>query len=316
MMRIGRLFLTGLFTVAVGLTGCAKIAAPKAVTAPVQPGRPTATLAQTREPAKPTATPEAAKASLSGKLSLAGSTTVQPLAEILGEAFMETHPDVVIEVQGGGTSVGVTAAGEGTTDIGMASRALKQSEIETYPDLEVVTIAVDGIAIIVNPTLNLTNLTREQVRGIYAGEITNYKEVGGPDAPITVVSREEGSGTRTAFQELIMTYTDATGEKKEKDITASALLQQSNGQVRALVATTPNTIGYVSLGFVDSSVHAVAIDGVTASVENVKSGNYPISRPLNLLTKGTPTELTQGFIDFVLSDVGQQIVAKDYVSVR
>ena len=144
------------------------------------------------ETEQPTATEESGQPSgTSGQLQLAGSTTVQPLAEVLAEAFMADNPDVTVEVQGGGSSVGVTSAGEGTVDIGMASRNVKESEFETFPELEVVTVAYDGIAIVTNPDLEIASLSIEQVQKIFAGEITNYSEVGGPDAEIIVVSREE-----------------------------------------------------------------------------------------------------------------------------
>ncbi|MEJ2212031.1 MAG: phosphate ABC transporter substrate-binding protein PstS family protein [Anaerolineae bacterium] len=263
--------------------------------------------------AQPTQVPDptAAPAGLSGKLSLAGSTTVQPLAEVLAEAFMEMYPDVVIEVQGGGSSVGVTSAGEGTVDIGMASRAIKSSEMDTFPELQVFTIARDGIAIVTNPGIELPSLSIDQVASIFAGEITNFSEVGGPDAPITVVSREEGSGTRAAFEELVMEAGD-----EEKVISENALLQQSNGQVRTTVSTTPNTIGYLSFGFLDDSTQPVPIDGVEPTVDNVKNDSYPIARPLNMLTKGAPGELAQAFLDYILSDAGQEIVAEDYISIK
>ncbi|MFN2226205.1 MAG: phosphate ABC transporter substrate-binding protein [Anaerolineae bacterium] len=255
--------------------------------------------------------PTQAPTGLSGKLSLAGSTTVQPLAEVLAEAYMDMNSEVVIEVQGGGSSVGVTSAGEGTVDIGMASRAIKSSEMDTFPDLQIFTIAYDGIAIVTNPGIELPTLSVEQVASIFAGEITNFSEVGGPDAPITVVSREEGSGTRAAFEELVM----ASGDE-EKLITENALLQQSNGQVRTTVSTTPNTIGFLSFGFLDESVATVAIDGVAPTVDNVKNGSYPIFRPLNMLTKGTPNELATAFLDYILGDAGQEIVAEDYISIK
>jgi len=264
----------------------------------------------------PTAEPTKAPAGLSGRLSLAGSTTVQPLAEKLAEEFMKLNPGLTIEVQGGGSSVGVTSAGEGTVDIGMASRAIKDSEVAKFPDLQVFTIARDGIAIVTNPGVQLPGLSVEQVRSIFAGEITNFAEVGGPDAPITVISREEGSGTRAAFEELVMEYKDAAGEKQTKLITDKALLQQSNGQVRTAVATTPNTIAYLSFGFLDSSVAPVVIDGVAPTVDNVRNGSYPISRPLNMLTKGAPNPLAQAFLDYILSNAGQEIVAEDYVRVK
>jgi phosphate transport system substrate-binding protein len=296
-----RLWIIALLIVALVAVGCGKT-------------EPTATPASEEPKAsEPTATPKsdepAAPSGQTGQIQLAGSTTVQPLAEVLAEAYMAQNPDLVIEVQGGGSSVGVTSAGEGTVDIGMASRNVKDSEKETFPNMQVHTIARDGIAIATHPDTELPTLSVEQVRDIFAGDITNYSEVGGPDAAIIVVSREEGSGTRAAFEELVMEH----GE--EKVITDKALLQQSNGQVRTTVATTPNAIGYLSFGFLDDSTNPVPIDGVEPSVENVQSGEYPISRPLNFLTDGDPNELSQAFIDFILSGEGQDIVAEDYIPV-
>jgi phosphate transport system substrate-binding protein len=278
--------------------------------APVEAAPTAEEVAAPAEEIAPTAEP------LSGTLQLAGSTTVQPLAEVLAEAFMETNSDVVIEIQGGGTSVGITSAGDDTVDIGTASRDLKSSELETYPDLKSYTIAYDGIAIVVNPALDIPTLSVEQVRGIFSGEITNFSEVGGPDAEIVVVSREEGSGTRTAFQDLVMNYKDANGETVETPIVESALLQQSNGQVSTVVSTTPNTIGYLSFGYLSDAVKGVAIDNVAPTVENVKNGTYSIYRPLILLTNGDAQGLAKAFIDFILSDAGQEIVAEDYITIK
>ena len=254
-------------------------------------------------------------AALAGQLQMAGSTTVQPLAEELAAEFMTANPDVSIDIQGGGSSVGVTSAGDGTVDLGAASREIKDSEMETYPDLQVITIAYDGIAVVVNSDVALDNLTKDQVQAIFSGEVTNFSEVGGPDAPITVVSREEGSGTRAAFEELVMEYKDDAGEKQIKPIVESALLQQSNGQLRTVVATTPNTIGFLSFGFLDDSVKGVSIEGVEPTVDNVKNGTYSIFRPLNLLSNGQPSELAQAFLDYILGD-GQTIVAEDYITVN
>jgi phosphate transport system substrate-binding protein len=253
---------------------------------------------------------EDAMAELSGQLQLAGSTTVQPLAELLATAFMDINDDVTVEVQGGGSSVGVTSAGEGTVDIGMASRNVKDTEFETFAELQVFVIAYDGIAVVTNIDLELPSLSIEQVKAIFAGEITNYSEVGGPDEEIIVVSREEGSGTRAAFEELVM----ESGETAAV-ITETAILQQSNGQVRTTVSTTPNAMGYLSFGFLDESVNTVAINGVDPTVENVKNSSYSIFRPLNMLTSGTPNELAQAFLDFILSAEGQAIVAEDYITV-
>jgi phosphate transport system substrate-binding protein len=257
-----------------------------------------------------TSEPVAEEATMAGTLQLAGSTTVQPLAEELANAYMAMHSDVTIEVQGGGSSVGVTSAGEGTGDIGTASREVKSSEFESFPNLQVFTIAFDGIAVVVNPGVSELDLTEAQVQSIFAGEITNFSEVGGPDAAITVVSREEGSGTRAAFEELVMACCDA-----EKVITENALLQQSNGQVRTTVATTPNSVGYLSFGFLDDTIQTVKIAGVDPTVANVKNGSYPIVRPLNMLTNGAPGELAQLFLDYILSAEGQAIVAKEYITV-
>jgi len=265
---------------------------------------------ETEEPMEEAAEEAIEKSSASGQLQLAGSTTVQPLAELLASAFMADNADVTIEVQGGGSSVGVTSAGEATVDIGMASRNVKDSEFETFPELQVFVIAYDGIAVVTNPDLELPSLSIDQVKAIFAGEITNYSEVGGPDAEIVVVSREEGSGTRAAFEELVMESGDT-----EAVISENAILQQSNGQIRTTVSTTPNTIGYLSFGFLDESVNTVAIDGVDPTVANVKNSTYPIFRPLNMLTNGVPGELAQAFLDFILSAAGQEIVAEDYITV-
>jgi len=247
---------------------------------------------------------------LSGQIQIAGSTTVQPLSEVLAEAFMADNPGVTIEVQGGGSSVGITSAGEGTVAIGNASRNVKESEFEEFPELQVYTIAYDGIAVVTNPDLELPSLSLLQVKTIFAGEITNYEEVGGADAEIIVVSREEGSGTRAAFEELVMESGEEAGE-----ISEDALLQQSNGQIRTTVSTTPNAIGYISFGFLDESVNIVSIDGFEPSVANVKNGSYPVFRPLNMLTNGDPDPLAKAFLDFILSAEGQAIVAEEYITV-
>ncbi len=255
-------------------------------------------------------TEESASTGPSGQIQIAGSTTVQPLAEVLAEAYMAENPDITIEIQGGGSSVGVTSSGEGTVDIGEASRNVKDSEFETFPDLQVFTIAYDGIAVVTNPELEIPSLTREQVKAIFSGEVTNYSEVGGPDSEIVVVSREEGSGTRAAFEEMVMDLGDT-----EALITEDAILQQANGQIRTIVAETPDTIAYLSFGFLDDYTNAVAIDGVAPSVANVKNGSYSLFRPLNMLTNGEPHDLAKGFLDFILSLDGQAIVAEEYISV-
>jgi phosphate transport system substrate-binding protein len=240
----------------------------------------------------------------SGEITVAGSTSVQPLAEVLAEAFMAIDPGVRITVQGGGSSVGVKSAGEGTADIGTASRSVKEEEMAEFPDLQVFTIARDGIAIVVHPDVPVDAVTKDQVKGIYEGSITMWSEVGGSSAPIIVVGREEGSGTRGAFGSLVM------GDE-EFAMVETAILQPSNGAVRTTVSTTPNSIGFVSFGYLDGSIKALAIDGVEATVENALSGQYPVVRPLNMLTKGEPSGAVKGWLDFILSEDGQAIVADE-----
>jgi phosphate transport system substrate-binding protein len=234
----------------------------------------------------------------------AGSTTVQPVAEKLAAAFMQKNPDVTITIQGGGSSVGIKSAADGTVDIGAASRELKSDE----PKLVTHLLARDGIAIIVHPSNAVTGLTKEQVVKIFAGEITNWSQVGGSSGTITVISREEGSGTRGAFEEMIMGTTL---------ITENAILQPSNGALRTAVSTTPLAIGFLSLGYIDNTIKALAIDGVACTVENCKTGKYPIVRPLFFLTKEQPVGLVKEFIDFCLGSEGQKIVEQEgYLSAK
>ena len=235
-----------------------------------------------------------------------GSTTVLPIAQRAAEAYMEKHPDVDIRVSGGGSSVGVQSVGEGIADIGMASRELKDEEKSRYPDLKPVVIAKDGIAIIVHPDNPVTSLTLEQIRGIYNGTYTNWKEVGGPDEEIVVVNRDSASGTREFFWKHVM---------HKEDFVATALEKNSNGAVKQTVSQTPNAIGYVGLGYLDGSVKALKIkkDGeeIEPTVENVLNGKYPIARSLYMITNGEPEGLVKDFIDFVLSEEGQKIVEEE-----
>lgn len=242
-------------------------------------------------------------------ISVSGSTTVQPLAEKLAEAFMTENTGIRIDVQGGGSSVGVKAAGQGTSDIGMASREIKESELTEFPKLNVVVIARDGIAIVANADVTVSDLTVEQVRDIFSGKITNWKDLGGEDQNIIVVSREEGSGTRGAFEELVM--------GKDALITASAILQPSNGSIRTTVSTTPYSIGYMSFGYLDDTIKAISIGGIAPTEPNAADGSYPIVRPLNMLTNGEPTGAVKAFLDFILSDAGQKLVVEDgYIPVK
>jgi len=239
-------------------------------------------------------------AALSGSLTIAGSTSVQPFSEVLAEEFMAKNKGVQINVQGGGSSVGIEAAVTGAAQIGASSRAVKAEE--TAKGLTATTIALDGIAVVVNPANTLTGLTTEQVMNIYLGNIKNWNEVGGPDAVITVVTREEGSGTRDAFSEIVLA---------KKDIIKTAIVQNSTGAVRTTVAGDKNAIGYVSLSSLNQEVKALDINGAAANEANVKAGTYKIQRPFIYVTKGAPSGLAQAFIDYVLSPEGQQLIVEE-----
>jgi phosphate transport system substrate-binding protein len=282
--------------------------------APAAPAATTAPAASTVAPAAPTVAPTP---ELSGKLQIAGSTSVQPLAEKWAAEFMKAYPKVTVEVQGGGSSVGVTSAGQGTVAIGSSSRMVKDSELATFPNLKSYIVAWDGIAVIVNNDVKLTDVRLAQLPDIFGGKIKNFKGIGGNDASIQIVSREEGSGTRAAFEELALSPKDASGKAVLVPITDKALLQQSNGQMKTVVSTTPNTMGYLSFGFIDNSVKALSLDGIKPTVENVKNKTYPISRPFVLLTNGDAKDLAKVFIDWVMSDAGQAIAVKDgYMSYK
>lgn len=228
-------------------------------------------------------------------LTVAGSTSVQPFAEKLAETCMAAQPGLSINVQGGGSTAGVRAAETGAAQIGMSSRHLKESELALHQ----FTIALDGIAIIVNAANPLEGLARAEVAAIFAGEITRWNQVGGPDRPIHFVSREEGSGTRGAFEEMVM---------GKKEIAPRALVQDSNGAVREIVASDPDALGYISLGLVDRRVRAVAVDGVLPTHETIVAKRYAVVRPFLFLTRGEPAGAARAFIDYCLGPEGQRLL--------
>lgn len=231
-------------------------------------------------------------------LTLAGSTSVQPFAEKLADVYMESHPSVLINVQGGGSTAGVQAVKEGVAHIGMCSRELKPEEKCLCP----IVIARDGLAIIVHPTNPVSNLSIHQIRDLFSGKIRNWREVGGPYMVVRVITREEGSGTRGAFQELIM---------QETEITPDALVQDSNGAVREVVASDPNIIGYISLGLVDHRVKAVEVEGVPPTESNIVAGRYRLVRPFLFLCSGVLKGAAAEFVEFVLSTEGQRLLAQE-----
>ena len=240
-------------------------------------------------------------ADLSGSISMVGSTSMEKLANALSEAFMEEHPDVTVTAEFVGSGAGIEAVTNGTTDIGNSSRSLKDEEKAAGVVENVV--AIDGIAVCVDPANEVADLTKEQLTNIYNGTITNWKEVGGVDEPIIVIGREAGSGTRGAFEELV-DLQDACKYANELD---------STGAVIAKVASTPGAIGYASLDALDDSVKALSLEGVEATAENIKAGNYFLSRPFVMATKGEISEqndLVQAWFDYVMGDEGQQIASE------
>ena len=247
------------------------------------------------------AAPAETTADLSGSISMVGSTSMEKLANALSEAFMEEYPDVTVTAEFVGSGAGIEAVTNGTADIGNSSRSLKDEEKAAGVVENVV--AIDGIAVCVDPANEVADLTKEQLTNIYNGTITNWKEVGGADEPIIVIGREAGSGTRGAFEELV-DLKDACKYANELD---------STGAVIAKVASTPGAIGYASLDALDDSVKALSLEGVEATAENIKAGNYFLSRPFVMATKGEISEqndLVQVWFDFVLGDEGQQVASE------
>lgn len=247
------------------------------------------------------AAPAETTADLSGSISMVGSTSMEKLANALSEAFMEKYPDVTVTAEFVGSGAGVEAVTNGTADIGNSSRSLKDEEKAAGVVENVV--AIDGIAVCVDPANKVADLTKEQLTNIYNGTVTNWKEVGGADEPIIVIGREAGSGTRGAFEELV-DLVDGCKYANELD---------STGAVIAKVASTPGAIGYASLDALDDSVKALSLEGVEATAENIKAGNYFLSRPFVMATKGEISEqndLVQAWFDFVLGDEGQQVASE------
>ena len=234
------------------------------------------------------------------QLNVTGSTTILPIAEIAAEEFQAAHPTVRVLVSGVGSSAGIEAVANGTAEIGTSSREIKPEESSL--GLVDSKIARDAIAVIVNPSNPVTSLTTSQVAEIFAGKITNWKQLGGQDLPIGLVNRDEASGTRDAFSKLVL---------KDLDFDPTAAVLPGTGQVRSVVAQSASAIGYISLGFVDKTVKALVIDGVTPSEATVASGTYPLSRVLHFFTNGAPTGLAKEYIDFVLSSKIQDTVVRD-----
>lgn len=261
---------------------------------------PATTAAATEAATTAAATTAAESTRLSGNISMSGSTSMEKLANALCESFMEKYPDVNVTVEFTGSSAGIESVLSGKCDIGNSSRNLKDEEKSSGAVENIV--AIDGIAVALDPKNTVADLSKDQLTAIYKGEIKNWSELGGQNMPIVVVGREAGSGTRSAFEEIL----------KVEDACAYANELDSTGAVMAKVASTPGAIGYVSLDAVDDSVIAAKLDGVEPNAENIKSGSYFLSRPFVMATKGEikdQNELVQALFDYVYSEEGQNIAA-------
>lgn len=232
-------------------------------------------------------------------IKISGSSSVGPLIEAEAEVFEEEMPEVTVEVNQLGSSAGIKDAINGTVEIGISSRDLKEKELETGVSEKA--IAYDGMAVIINKENSVKDLTMEQVKDIYTGKITNWKDVGGEDSEIVLVSREDGSGTRDAFQEIV-------GFDSEQ-LSPKAQISDGSGSIKTMVSGNKNAIGYISFSYVDDSVKAVNIDGVEPTAEKVKDKTYKLSRAFLLVYKEENlNDNSRKFIDFIMDKKGQDIV--------
>lgn len=242
-----------------------------------------------------------------GTIDIAGGTAHVPVMKKAAQAIMAANGDIRITVTGGGSGAGVKKVGEGLVNIGNTGRALKPEEVKKY-GLVTFPFAIDGVAVAVNPKNPVSNLSRQQVKDIFAGKLTNWKQVGGADAPINVYIREDGSGTRETFEEKAL-------DKGPSRSDASVL--NSNGAMKTGIARDPNAIGYVGIGHIDASIKGVSFEGKAPTQGNAASGSYPVTRLLYMNTKGEPEGLTRLFIDYIFSTDGKAAIeASGYIPVR
>lgn len=223
---------------------------------------------------------------------------------------MQRHAGVKISVQGGGSSAGIRAIRNRICEAGMSSRELKPEE----KGLTEIPIAHDAIALVVNARSRVPGITLRQARDVFAGRIRNWRELGGEDRPITVITREEGSGTRASFEEQVMTADEPAGagaKPAPEPFASDALVQDSNGAVREIVAEDPEALGYISFGLIDRRVRALALNGIVPDEQTVRAGRYPIVRRFLFLTNGEPTGPTKSFVDYVLSPDGQKALVEE-----
>jgi phosphate transport system substrate-binding protein len=246
-----------------------------------------------------------------GRIKASGSTTLLPIAQEAAVQYTDANKGVRVDVQGGGSSVGITQIGGGIVDVANSSRDLNTEELKY--GLVDHKVAFDVIALVVNPKMQVKDLSDAQIKGIYFGNIRNWKQVGGPDKEIVVVVRDQASGTREMFDKKAL----GASETNVVECTPTAIECSSNGVVREIVASTPNAIGYISFGYIDKRIKSVSFNGVAPTVLNAASRLYPLARYLHMFTKGEAEGVVKGYIDFVLSDRFQaEIVAREYVKIK
>ncbi|MFH1977514.1 MAG: PstS family phosphate ABC transporter substrate-binding protein [Pseudomonadota bacterium] len=241
-----------------------------------------------------------------GNIAINGSTTVLPIAQKVAEAYMKEHPDTAISISGGGSGNGIKALIDKTTDIANSSRAIKKEESEQAKakgsnPVEFI-VAFDCIVPIVHTSNQLKNITLDQLKAMYQGKIRNWKEIGGADKPIVVISRDTSSGTYEVWEEKVM--------KKER-VFPRALLQASNGAIVQAVSKNPNAIGYIGLGYMDNSVKMLSVNDITGSKETTLNKSFPVSRPLYMYTSVQPTGDVKKFLDYMISKKGQKLVEEE-----
>ncbi len=235
---------------------------------------------------------------LTGNVVAVGSTAMQPLVEQAASQFMAKHPGVKVVVQGGGSGTGLTQVAQGAADIGNSDIFAEEKGGIDASQLADHKICVAGMAAVVSPALGVENLTRQQLVDIFTGQITNWKEVGGPDQKVVLVNRSKASGTRATFKKY------ALGGAEE----AAGIEEDSSGNVRKIIKETPGAIGYLALSYLDGSVRALSIDGVAPTKENIVEGKYPVWAYMHCYTKGTPQGAVKAFLDYLMSDEVQKTV--------
>ena len=234
-----------------------------------------------------------------GKLDIAGGTAHIPVMQEAAKRIMSVNPDIRITVAGGGSGVGVKQVGEGLVEIGNTGRPLKKDEIDKY-GLQTFPFAIDGVAVVLNPANKVKELTSAQVADIYAGKITDWKELGGEEGQIDVYGREDGSGTREVFTDKVI---------KGVTLISSTNVVNSNGAMKTAVAKDKRAIGYVGIGYIDRTVRAPKLDGMTATQKNAAKGKYTVVRDLFMNTKGEPAGITKLLIDYIYSPEGAKIIS-------